>query len=114
MKEYNPKENSRYLQYLDANNLYEWAMPQPLPTRGFRWVDVDPGDVKELSTREDRGYLMEVDMLYPKDLNNDHNELPFMCRGMKVGNIENWLQIYITRRSMLSTLELYSKLWITD
>ena len=36
---YNPNEESSYLQYLDANNLYGWAMSQYLPTGGFKWVD---------------------------------------------------------------------------
>ena len=34
--EYNPSRPTRYLQYLDANNLYGWAMSQPLPTGGFK------------------------------------------------------------------------------
>ena len=58
MNDYDRKEPSRYLQYLDANNLYGLAMSQPLPTGGFKWVDVEPKEVKELSVREDRGYLM--------------------------------------------------------
>ena len=62
-------------------------MSQPLPTGGFRWVDVKPEEVKELSTREDRGYVMEVDVFYPRELQDDHNELPFMCRKMKIGNV---------------------------
>ena len=37
MKDYNPDEESTYIQYLDANNLYGWAMSQSLPTHGFKW-----------------------------------------------------------------------------
>ena len=39
--EYKPREPTRYLQYLDANNLYGWAMSQPLPTGGFRWLTLN-------------------------------------------------------------------------
>ena len=53
MNDYDRKEPSRYLQYLDANNLYRWVMSQPLPAGGFKWVDVEPEEVKELSVRED-------------------------------------------------------------
>ena len=67
INDYNRKEPSRYLQYLDANNLYGWAMSQPLPTGELKWVDVESEEVKELSVRGDRGYLMEVDVLYPKE-----------------------------------------------
>ena len=38
---FNLLEESSYLQYLDANNLYGWAMPQLLPTDGFRWVSIE-------------------------------------------------------------------------
>ena len=38
MKEYDEKASSKYLMYLDANNLYGWAMSQYLPTGGFRWM----------------------------------------------------------------------------
>ena len=74
-----PKEEISYLQYLDANNLYGWAMSQSLPTGGFRWVSVKPNEVRELATRTDKGYLLEVDVSYPRELHNSHNDLPFMC-----------------------------------
>ena len=38
MKGYNEKAPSKYIMYLDANNLYGWAMSQYLPTSGFRWL----------------------------------------------------------------------------
>ena len=78
---FSPKSESSYLQYLDANNLYGWAMSQPLPTGGFKWVDVNHN---ELATRTDKGYLLEVDVCYPKELHNSHNDLPFMCERMEI------------------------------
>ena len=39
---FDPKGDTTYPQYLDANNLYGWKMSQPLPPGGFRWVDVNP------------------------------------------------------------------------
>ena len=38
---YNPDEESMYLRYLDANNLYGWAMIQKLPTHGFLWKEAE-------------------------------------------------------------------------
>ena len=81
---FNPKSESSYLQYLDPNNLYSWAMSQPLPTGGFKWVDVNPNEISELATRTDKGYLLEVDVSYPKELHNPHNDLPFIVRGWKL------------------------------
>ena len=39
--ENDPSCPTKYLQCLDANNLYGWAMSQPLPTGGFHWVEFD-------------------------------------------------------------------------
>ena len=81
---FNPNEDTTYLQYLDANNLYGWAMSQPLPTGGFRWVDVNPKEISELATRTDKGYILEVDVSYPAELHNPHNDIPFMCDRMEL------------------------------
>ena len=85
---FDPNEDTTYLQYLDANNLYGWAMSQPLPTGGFKWVDVNPNEISELATRTDKSYLLEVDVSYPKELHNPHNDLPFMCEWMEINGVE--------------------------
>ena len=85
---FDPKFERSYLQYLDANNLHGWAMSQPLPTGGFRWVDVNPKEISELATRTDKGYILELDVSYPKELHNPHNNLPFMCKRMEINGVE--------------------------
>ena len=85
---YNPDKESIYLQYLDANNLYGWAMVQNLPTHGFLWKDTEdftPEKIDELVKKDKRGYLLEVDVKYPKELHENHNELPFLVKKMKIG-----------------------------
>ena len=67
---YDPKEESSYLQYLDANNLYGWAMSQSLSTGGFRWVSIEPNEIGELAARTDKGYLLEVDVSYCRELHD--------------------------------------------
>ena len=54
---YNPDEKSMYLQYLDANNLYGWAMVQNLPTDGFKWKngeDLTPEKIDKLVKKDKR------------------------------------------------------------
>ena len=90
--EYNNKP-TKYLQYMDANSLYGWAMSQPLPTGGFHWVELRKDwkpktIVEELVVKKDRGYLLEVDVAYPKELHDYHNDLTFMCEKMKINGVE--------------------------
>ena len=88
---YNLDELSIYLQYVDANNLYGWAMIKNLPTHGFKWKkgeDFTPGKIDKLVKKEKRGYILEVDVEYPKELHENHNELPFLVEKMKIGRKE--------------------------
>ena len=87
-EQYDISQESSYLQYLDTNNLYGWAMSQPLPGGRFRWIDVKPNEIRKLMKCEDKGYLLEVDVSYLRDLNNSRNDLPFMCERLKIGGIE--------------------------
>ena len=92
MKEYDSNKPTNYLQYLDANNLYGWAMSQPLPAGGFRWINCDNWDPKRLvemfANEKNYGYLLEVDVKYPEKLHDLHNGIPFMCTKMKVNGAE--------------------------
>ena len=58
---YDPKDPSTFITYLDANNLYVWAMSKPLPTGGFRWMSDT-----ELENWEDYPCMHSVDLKYPK------------------------------------------------
>ena len=75
---FTPDKPTRYLQYLDANNLYGWAMSQPFTTGGFKWVEDKPDKTGKLAKRKSKGYILEVDVRYPKELHDYHNDLPFM------------------------------------
>ena len=88
---FNPREESSYLLYLDANNLYGWAMSQLLPTGGFNWVVLSqftPDNINFYVNCKNEGYLFEVDIKYPKELHDLHNDLPFMCEKMKINGVE--------------------------
>ena len=85
---FNPNEDTTYLQYLDANNLYGWAMSQPLPTGGLKWVDVNLKEISKLATRTDKGYILEVDVSYSRELHNPHDDFLFMCERMEINGVE--------------------------
>ena len=88
---YNPDEESIYLEYVDANNLYGLEMVQNLPTHGSLWKEAEDFTLQridELVKKDKRGYLLEVDVKYPKELHENHNELPFLAERMKIGREE--------------------------
>ena len=88
MEDYDSNSPSVYLQYLDANNLYGWAMSQNLPVGGFKWIDCKNIDIFELVKVKGKGYLLEVEVSYPEELHDYHNDLPFMCEKIRVGGVE--------------------------
>ena len=90
MKNYNKNEESSYIQYLDANNLYGWAMSKKLPVNGFRWLDSDEKNeineefIKNYNGNDNKGYIFEVDVRYSKRLHDLHSDLPFLPERMKI------------------------------
>lgn len=81
MNDYNPLEEKKYLLYLDANNLYGWAMSQFLPTGNFKWCDQI--DVMNIPDDSSTGYIFEVDLEYPQFLHDSHSDFPFAPTPMK-------------------------------
>lgn len=69
-----------YLLYLDANNLYGLSMSESLPTGGFKFVEDfgDPQKILNLKSNDSIGYIFEVDVEYPENLHDSHNDLPFL------------------------------------
>ena len=101
--EFAPDRPTRYLQYLDANNLYGWAMSQPLPTGGFKWVNVKPSKISQLAKRKSKGYISEVNVHYPRKLHDSHNGLPFMCERMKINGVKKLIpNLYDKKRYVIN------------
>ncbi len=80
MKQYNKDLESEFLIYLDANNLYGWAMSQNLPYANFRWLSRE--EIDNFNLAENIGCILEVDLEYPRDLHDLHNDLPFCFQNL--------------------------------
>ena len=94
MEDYDSDKPSTYIQYLDANNLYGWAMSQSLPTDGFKWMKnltvnsvIDLLD-KKRNPRVKKGYIFEVDLVYPEDLWKQHNDYPLAPERLNIDGVE--------------------------
>ena len=101
MNNYNNNEESSYIQFLDANNLYGWEMSKKLPVNGFKWTDnnetAEPSSlersakhvineefIKNYNENVKKGYILEVDIKYSKKLHDLHSDLPFLPERMEI------------------------------
>ena len=83
MKKYDEKAPSKYVMYLDTNNLYGWAMSQYLPTGNFKWMsdkEIKQIDLGKCKADGKKGLILEVDLEY---LQNDY---PVCPEKVKVSN----------------------------
>ena len=80
--EYEPRKPNKFIMYLDANNLYRWAMSKSLPKRDFKWKRVMPTEEEILKKKENakNGWILEVDLEYPEELHEEHNSIPWRRR----------------------------------
>ena len=94
MKNYDKSIESSYLAFLDANNLYGWAMSQKLPVNDVKCVKQEEllkfneDFIKNYDENSNTGYFLEVDIDYPKELFNLHKDLPFLPESKKVNKVE--------------------------
>ena len=89
MKEYDEKARSKYIMYLDANNLYGWAMSQYLPTSNFKWMsdkEIKQIDLRKYKADSKKGLIPEVDLEHPPELHDMHNDYPICPERVKVSN----------------------------
>ncbi len=81
--DYDPEKPSQHILYLDANNLYGWAMSKPLPHKNFEWIPDD-----KLKDWKSKPCILEVDLEYPKELHDLHNEYPLAPERLWVNKVE--------------------------
>ena len=113
MKNYDKNKESSYIQYLDENNLYGWAMSQKLPVNGFKWVnnEINEEFIKNYDENSDKGYILEADIQYPRKLHDFHSDLPFLPKRMKIDkckklvcNLRNKKKYIVHMRSLKQAL----------
>ena len=105
MDNYDFSKPTTYIQYLDANNLYGWAMSQSLPTHGFKWMkDLTVDTVIDLLDKKrnpevKKGYIFEVDLDYPPNLWKSHNDYPLAPEKMIVNGVEKLICHFKPRKN---------------
>ena len=91
MKTYDNTKESTFLMYVDANNLYGWAMCEKLPINGFKWetdLSIFTSDfIKNYDSHSDMGYIFYLNINYPKELYELHRDLPFLPDRMEVNKV---------------------------
>lgn len=80
MADYDATKPDSFIMYVDANNLYGFSMSQVLPLSGFRFLEeheMNALDIESIPDDATYGYILEVDLIYPHNLHDAHNDLPF-------------------------------------
>ena len=107
-EEFDPDAPTKYLVYLDSNNLYGWAMCNSLPVGDFEWMSDS-----ELIDWKNYSCVLEVDLEYPEDLHDLHNDYPLAPERLKTGGVEKLIPNLWNKSKYIihhKTLKLYESL----
>ena len=119
---FNKNKLSKYLMYLDANNLYGSAMSEKLPIHSFKWLT--SGEMEKLFNNrvvqiwEKTPCILEVDLEYPENLHDLHNDYPFCperveCKNRVeklIPNLRNKTKYVIHYKNLIQCLKAGLKL----
>ena len=86
-KRYSEASKNVNILYLDMNNLYGCTMRQYLPISNFKWVkniDKIKQKLMNIKNNSSTGYVLEVDLEYPKKLHDIHNDYPLAPEKMNI------------------------------
>ena len=87
MSDYDSNKPSTFITYLGKNNLYGWSMSEYLPYKEFEWAENVYGfNVNSTNEKSEIGYFFEVDVEYPDELHELHNDYPLAPEKLVVTN----------------------------
>ena len=107
-EDFDKNSPTKYISYLDANNLNGWAMSQPLPTHGFEWMNEE-----EQKNWKNHSCIHEVDLEYPKELHDLHNDYPLAPERLKIEGVEKLIPNICDKKNYVvhhKTLKQYGSL----
>jgi hypothetical protein len=96
MTSYDETKEDSYIAYLDANNLYGYAMCEALPTHGFKWNDEEwtKEKIMSIGDNDEVGYLFSVDLHIPDNLHDHFNNYPPCAENISIKKdyLNEWQQ----------------------
>ena len=129
MKSYDQKQESKHITCLDANTLYGYAISKFLSTSGYKWIDPKEFDLKKYTNNSSKGCVLKVDLEYPNELRELHNDYPLApdkieikremlsnyqlktadLYNIPIGNVKKLVPFFVNRKYVIhyENLQLY-------